>query len=644
MTRRSRFAAAVFFLAAMCLALLGDTGPRDAPITEGIPSTPHWLEASELPYTYFRSTRFVDWHPTRLEMLVETYRPHAGQLHRVLTPGGHMVQLSHYRDWVHSAMYPPKRGDYLILTKDRANDELYQKYRLDLDTGRTTRLTDGLSRNFPAIWSKTGKYMAYLCERPRAGQMELFLVNPLDPRTRQWVATLPGEGWSLQSWSPDDQWILLQDFQSMRETHLWLLDLATRRRILLRPRVAAGPVFYGRGRISRDRKGIYLLTDQGSEFFRLAYLDLASRRLTFLTQPISGDVTTFVLTQDGRTLAFVTSVEGFDSLHLMDLVHHWELPCDLQKGVIGNIVWHNDNRHLGFTYESARHAPDAYCLDARTGVIQRWTVSSNRMLHSREFSEPELIHWRSFDGRKIPGFLYRPPARFAGRRPVWIVVHGGPEAQIRPDYQGGDNFFLNVLGVALIRPNIRGSTGYGKTLVTLDDGLHRDDAIRDIGALLDWIRTRRDLDPDRVMVSGGSYGGYVALSVAARYNDRIRCALAEYAPSNLATLLQGIQFGKDSSRAEFGDERDPKMQAYLERIAPVNNARKITRPVFLACGANDARVPVSETQQMLKALRRCGTPLWYLRAPGEGHGFRGSRGRGSMFDAIVLFMKRYLLP
>jgi dipeptidyl aminopeptidase/acylaminoacyl peptidase len=285
---------------------------------------------------------------------------------------------------------------------------------------------------------------------------------------------------------------------------------------------------------------------------------------------------------------------------------------------------------------------DAACYDMKTRKWERWSNSSHRTLPEATFSEPSLIQWRSFDGRLIPGWRYRPPSRFRGRRPVMVVIHGGPQSQSLPGYQGRYNYFLNEMGVALLYPNVRGSWGYGRGFHTLDDGLHRGDAVKDLGALLDWIRVQPELDPGRVMLSGGSYGGYLALSAAAAYNDRIRCTVARLAPSNLVTLLQTARSG-ENRRPEYGDERDPQVRAYLERIAPVNNADRIDRPVLLIHGENDSRVPVSESAQMAASLRRHGTPCWYLRARDEGHGFYRHEAYEAGFESTILFMQRYLL-
>src|SRR5205814_6043736 len=288
-------------------------------------------------------------------------------------------------------------------------------------------------------------------------------------------------------------------------------------------------------------------------------------------------------------------------LHLLDTKTAKEKPVpDLPKGIASGVRWHKNNRDLRFNITSARSTSDVYSLDAQTGKVDRWTYSETGGLNTANFSEPQLIHWKTWDGREISGFLYRPPAKFSGPRPVIINIHGGPEAQYRPGYLVRNNYFINELGCAMIFPNVRGSDGYGKTFVKLDNGVLREGSYKDISSLLDWLKNRPELDSNRVMVTGGSYGGFMTLAVACNYADQIRCAVDVVGPSNFVTFLKNTEsYRRDLRRVEYGDERDPKMAEFLERVAPLNNASKITKPLFVVQGANDPRVPKSEADQMV---------------------------------------------
>jgi dipeptidyl aminopeptidase/acylaminoacyl peptidase len=316
----------------------------------------------------------------------------------------------------------------------------------------------------------------------------------------------------------------------------------------------------------------------------------------------------------------------------------------LPIGVLYGISWRNHSRELAFNLSTASQDYDAYSLDMATGKLERWTFSETGGLNTSGFAEPKLIHWNSWDGKSISAFLYKPGAKFPGKRPVIIDIHGGPEGQVRPDFLGRDNYYLNELGVAMIYPNVRGSTGYGKTFQKLDNGFLREGSYKDINSLLDWIHTQPDLDAGKVMITGGSYGGFMTLAVATNYNDRICCSVDVVGPSNLVTFLEHTSgYRQDLRRVEYGDERDPKMHEFLERIAPANNAKNITKPLFVVAGRNDPRVPASESAQMVQVVRQNGTPVWWLLAKDEGHGFAKKKNRDYQFYATVMFVKEYLL-
>ena len=265
-------------------------------------------------------------------------------------------------------------------------------------------------------------------------------------------------------------------------------------------------------------------------------------------------------------------------------------------------------------------------------------------MNTHDFAEPRIVRWPSFDGREMTGLHYHPPKRFEGKRPVIVSIHGGPESQAKAGFIGRNNYFVGELGIAVIYPNVRGSTGFGKSFAKLDNGRRREDSVKDIGALLDWIRAQPDLDGDRVMVLGGSYGGYMALATSFRYADRIAGAVSVVGISNFVTFLERTEsYRRDLRRAEYGDERDPLMREFLEVIAPVNNAERMKKPLLVAQGRNDPRVPRTEAEQIVATLKRQGTPAWVIEAADEGHGFAKKPNADFLFYAIVAFAERTLL-
>ena len=267
------------------------------------------------------------------------------------------------------------------------------------------------------------------------------------------------------------------------------------------------------------------------------------------------------------------------------------------------------------------------------------------MLNTTSFAEPQLIKWQTFDGKTISGFLYMPDAaRYPGKRPVIVNIHGGPEGQFRPGFLGRNNYYIDEMGVAMIFPNVRGSIGYGKTFLKLDNGMHREDTYKDIGALLDWIKQNPKLDGDKIMITGGSYGGHMTWATATFYNDKICCSLPIVGMSSLVTLLEHTEaYRRDLRRVEYGDERDPQMRFYLDKIAPLNNSEKIRKPVFAVVGKNDPRVPWTESRQMLDKLKSNGIPTWFLMANDEGHGYAKKKNQDFQFYASIMFVRTFLL-
>ena len=402
------------------------------------------------------------------------------------------------------------------------------------------------------------------------------------------------------------------EYISANESRYWLVDAATGAKSLATPE-SKEKVAWGRAVFAKDGKSVYTTTDSGAEFHRLVSLDLATKKITVLTPGVEWDVSSLSLSEDGGRLAYVVNEGGVETLHVLDTATKKEIALPkIPLGTIGAVRFHANGKDLAFTLSSARSASDVYSIDVTagpSGKIERWTESEMGGLDPAALFEPEKISWKSFDGRAITGFLYRPPASFPGPRPVILNIHGGPEGQYQPGFLGRNNFYLNELGVALIFPNVRGSSGFGKTFLALDNAEKREDSVKDIGALLDWIAAQPGLDKSRVMVTGGSYGGYMTLASMTNYNDRFRCAVDVVGISSWVTFLEHTEaYRRDLRRAEYGDERDPKMRELLLAISPLTNAGKITKPMFIVQGRNDPRVPYTEAEQMVAAIRKNGGP------------------------------------
>ena len=620
--------------------------PTENLIVEGIPEIPAGLADEVRRYTEARSAAFVGWHPTRVEMLIGTRFGNTAQIHEVRMPGGARRQLTFFAEPIGAAGWDPKEGKFFLFTRDTGGNEFGQMYRLDVATGDVTLLSDGgRSQNGGWVWDRAGDRIAYASTRRNGADRDIWVVDPRDPATDRLIVENAGGGWSVLDWSPDGTQLLVGESLSVNKSRRWLVDVASGAKTRLDE---DGPedVAWGGGTFTPDGGAIWTTTDKDSEFARLVKWTPASGGIEVMAADIPWEVEGFDVSEDGKSVCFITNEAGVSRARVLDTATgKHRLVAGLPDGVIAAGEWHADGRHLAFSVGSARSTSDVYVWDAvEGGPAIRWTESELGGLVADTLVEPRAIDWQSFDGLEIRGFLYPAAPRFTGRRPVIINIHGGPEGQSRPIFQGRNNFFMSELGVALVFPNVRGSTGYGKTFVKLDNALKREDSVRDIGALLDWIATRPDLDPDRVMITGGSYGGFMTLACATTYDDRIRCALDVVGISHFTTFLKNTEsYRRDLRRVEYGDERVPEVAEFFERIAPLNNAGRITKPLFVVQGANDPRVPASEAEQMVAKVRGNGGPVLFLNAKDEGHGFRKKPNMDFQFYATVMFVRQHLL-
>jgi len=623
-----------------------EIAPGENLVVQGVPRIPSSIAEQVGRYTEYRQAAFRSWNPVRREMLIITRFGDTYQVHRVSQPGGARTQLTFFPDNIYMGVhYEPVHGESFIFAKDTGGSEFYQIYRYDLRDGKITLLTDGKSRNTGPLWSYQGNRVAYASTRRNGKDVDIWAVDPFHPENNRMLSQLEGGGWEVTDWSPDGSKLLARDEISAAESYIWLIDASNGQKTLLTPKYGADTVEYGPAKFAKDGKGVYLTTDRDSEFQRLAYYHLGTKQYKFLSTNIPWDIDSFDLSQDGNLVAFVANQDGISTLHLLELKTGQERPIPkLPSGAIGSLRFHRNSRDLAFSLNTSRAPGDAYSIEVNSGKLDRWTYSEAGGLDTSSFSEPQLIHWKSFDGKSISAFLYRPPAHFSGKRPVVIEIHGGPEGQWQPEYLGEENYVINDLGIALIAPNVRGSTGYGKSFQKMDNGFLREGTYKDIGTLLQWVKSQPDLDGDRIMITGGSYGGHMTLATSYLYNDLIRCSVDVVGMSNLVTFLEHTSpYRQDLRRVEYGDERDPKMREFLERIAPMNNADKFRKPMFVVAGYNDPRVPYTEAEQLVEKIKSNGAPVWFLMAKDEGHGFGKKKNRDFQFYATVQFMKEYLL-
>jgi dienelactone hydrolase len=668
--------AAIVALPAVALAAAAaapvDVLPTPASIVaRHVPPIPRAAVEALQPYENMRSAAFIDWHPRERRLLVLTRFAQAAQLHEVAMPLGDRTQLTFYDEPVTTGAYRPSDPSQIVVSVNAGGAENYQLLLLDRRGGRATRFSDGVHRYESPLWSHSGKLLAYVSNARNGRDFDLYTADPGRPGSERLVAELAGQ-WTPLDWSADDSRLLLGEDISVAESYLHAVDLATGRVTLLTPRRSRGSlptVAYQGGRWAADGRSIYTTSDKEGEFLRLVRLDPATGVETALSGDVPWDVESFDLSSDGELLAFFANEEGISRLHLLDTRIGKALPApELPPGVATRPRFRSgggglaggggggDRRgahELAFAVTWARAPLDVYSYDADAGRLERWTASETGGLDAARFAVPKLVRYPTFDAtgrqgssrRTIPAFVYSPAAdRFPGRRPVLISIHGGPEAQVRPRFLFELNYLVDELGVALVMPNVRGSSGYGKTYLTLDNAEKREDSVKDVGALLDWIAAQPNLDASRVMVSGGSYGGYMTLAAMTHYSQRLACGFDAVGISNFVTFLEHTQlYRRDLRRVEYGDERDPKMRAFLESIAPVRHASDIRKPLLVAAGANDPRVPVSESEQIAAAVEANHVPVWYVVAKDEGHGFQKKVNADYLRTVSIVFLETYLL-
>ena len=621
-------------------------------VVVGVPPIPQALRADAARYLEFRTASFQGWHPKQRAMLVGTRFADTPQLHWVAQPGGARRQLTFSSEPIRGGAVRPVTGDAILFNQDTGGGELFQLYRFDFKDGRSTRLTDGKSRYTGAHWSHTGRWIAYGSTERNGRDNDICVMNPNDLKSPRRVLEVKGGGWGVEDWSWDDAQLLVSERVSINETWLYRLDVVSGKLTPLfdakfrAPGATPHASAYGVARFHPDSRFIYWTTDAHSEFLQLFRVEIATGRETLLTSSIPWDVEELALSQDGRRLAISVNESGLSVVYLIDPKSgRIVLKPKLPSGMAGGLSWHAKGRDLGFTLSSANTPGDAYSLDSKTGVLTRWTESEIGGMEASGFAKPELVKLKSFDGLKISGFLYRPdPKRFPGPRPVVIYIHGGPESQSQPTFLGRMNYYMEELGVALLLPNVRGSSGYGKTFLMLDNGFKREDSVKDIGAFIDWLRKDSRFDADRLAVQGGSYGGYMVLACMEHFNDQLRCGIDVVGISNFLTFLKNTQdYRRDLRRVEYGDERDPKMAEFLQRISPTTQVSAIKKPLFVVQGKNDPRVPLTEAEQMTEAIHNQGGTVWYLMAKDEGHGFGKKKNADFQFLASILFFQEHLL-
>jgi dipeptidyl aminopeptidase/acylaminoacyl peptidase len=607
---------------------------------EGIPPPDAALNARLDGYLQSREATFLDWLPDGA-MLIATRFGDTLQAHRVQAPLAAREQLTFYRDpisWVRAA----HSGGRFAFLKDEGGDENTQVY-VQAPNGSVRQITRGEFIHGSLVWAHDGKRIAFYGNERDGASYDVYVADATTGTPPQLVVGGRHDTWYPLGWSPDDSKLLVWRYVSLEESYLYIADVASG---TLTPVDPSGRKIGIRiARFAPDGRGVYFVTDEGGEFNHLEFIDLATHASHHVSPDSVWDVEDFDVSPDERYIAYVVNEDGISRLTVLDTQKKLDLaPLGLPQGRIANLRFDASGGKLGMSAESAQSPRDAYVYDVGTGKLERWTRSEAGPAGTANLVTPELIRYPTWDKtgghpRMLSAYVYRLPA--AGPSPVVIYVHGGPEDQYRPGWDPFVQFLVRELGYAVVAPNVRGSSGYGRSFLALDNGVLREDAVRDIGSLLVWIGVQPAFDRQHVAIMGASYGGYMVLASLVSYGERLSGGIDAMGISNFVTFLRNTSaYRQDLRREEYGDEREPTMRVFLDRISPLTNASRINKPVLVVQGRNDARVPASESEQLVWRVRAAGGEVWYLVAKDEGHGFRKKANEDAYLQTAAAFLNR----
>ena len=616
-------------------------------ILEDIPVIPQRISDDISRYQNIRSGSFQNFNEDGTEMYISTRFGNVSQLHKVKKPGGARFQLTYFEEPIGSINRQPD-GEVIAFTMDAKGNENAQVFILNPKNGEYKMLTDGISRNGSPVWSEDGEKIAYRSNKRNGASNDVWITSVDDKNKSEMILeSQDGTSWGAIDWSNDNKKILIQNYISVSNSKIYSIDVESKTRSLIIGSNDKKSVNIGLN-FDNDDKGIFFITNEFSDYRNLAYKNIQTGQVTLITNDIRWNVDSFVLSKDGSRAAFSINENGFSSLYLMETSSYkFNKVKNIPIGLVSGIEFNRQSTSLGLSINTYQSPSDAYTLELKKdpleyGDLVKWTESEIGGLDTTKFVKPKFFSYETFDGLNIPAFIYKKKSQKP--LPVIIYIHGGPESQSRPRFSSTFQQWIDKLGVAVITPNVRGSNGYGKNFLELDNGFKREDSVKDIGSLIKWIEKQPDLDASKIAVYGGSYGGYMVLASAVFYSDKLKAAVDVVGISNFVTFLKNTKdYRRDLRRVEYGDERDPKMRDFLEKISPNNNVEKIKVPMFVIQGQNDPRVPVTEAEQIVDALRNSNKQVWYMNALNEGHGYRKKENRDIYQQAVILFFEKYLI-
>jgi acetyl esterase/lipase len=630
---------------------------------DGIPAFErHTLpgEAAEL-----AGLRFLDWHPLRAEMLVLRRHGDSQQLHRVAAAGAPPEPLTQGRDAVSGARWEPRTGDYLVFSRDEGGDEAFRLFRLTPGGAPAQALTPAGERISEFEFLPGGGLVCLQEQLNREGgaaaasRSSLWWLDPQQPGSRRLLAEVSGARYTDLRVSPGGRIVATLTRGGRSQAMAFALDGSapvplgsasndgggpadddTATAAVAAPEAAPSAPASAPAAAAPDV--LWRRQAAQGEFRHLVRVDAGNGRRTHLLTDARADLEALAVAGDGRPLALVYNVDGVSELVLAapgGSTPPRRIATNLPSGVLRNPRWHPRLPLLGFDHVSADAPGRLFAWSLQDEQLAPWSAAAGGTP-----LRAGVLRWTGFDGLPLSGLHLAPPARFTGPRPVYISIHGGPASQARPGYVTGVmRVLVEQFGMHVIEPNVRGSDGFGKTFLKLDNGRLRENSVRDISSLLDLVASRADMDASRVIIAGGSYGGYMSLALATHESKRILGSICRVGIANFVSFLEHTElYRRDNRRAEYGDERDPAMRKFLQGISPLTHADAVRKPLMVVHGRNDPRVPYGEAQAMVKAVRAQGTPVWFLTAQDEGHSFGKADNRSYLTQATLEFISRLL--
>jgi dipeptidyl aminopeptidase/acylaminoacyl peptidase len=625
-------------------------------LTSQVPAVPAALGELVRRYGNSRAAQLFDVTTDGAQILIGTRFGSTQQLHLVDQPLGTRSQLSFGEEPVLMARFLPQDPQTIFYLQDAGGGEFYQLYKLDRRTQRVELLTDGKSRNEALIVSHEGRRLAWASTGRNGKDTDVVVADSASPKVSRRLTELEGS-WRPLDFAPGGKLLLVVQERSAQDADLWSIDVETGEKKRLTPSVTpeTPKASIGGAVFSSDGRAVFAITDRYGDYNELVRIDplQPTQPARRLTASVNWDVTRVAAARDTGApaqLAITINQEGYDRLYLVEPGTGALQAVGLPPGQIGALRFPITRSDLVFfTTESSRGPADVWSLDVRTRRTTRWTRSEPGPLDPTQLVEPELVRYPApgAAGVTVPAFLYKPKPPESGeprKLPVLVLWHGGPEGQSRPGFNPTVQLLVSELGLAVLLPNVRGSSGYGKAYLAADDGIKREESLKDIGATFDWIAAQEGLDAARIGVQGGSYGGYMTLASVAFFPDKVKAAVDIVGISSLPSFLETTQaYRRDLRRAEYGDERIPEVRKVLERISPLGSVEKIRAALYVLQGKNDPRVPQSEAEQIVQAVRGKGGQVWYGLALDEGHGFRRKENRDAQLATTLLFWKQTLL-